>query len=186
MFKNFIAFMMIVSIFTGSASASTQSGLKNAFNELNFALTVEWDQKDKAFYADQMKKFSATLRDLQSKGLTNSQLVDFVKSEIKNEKAAKDLQTAFTMVQINKMAPEEASKYMVEAMKKSYSVGASFNGEAVVYVAIGILIVAAAIVLVAGGRPANTNNGCYYQTECYDVYDAWGWYMYTECYEYCY
>ncbi len=190
MFKKIIACMMIVSIFTVSANASTQNGLKAAFDELNYSLTVEWDQKDKDFYSAQMKKFSSELRGLQSKGLTNAQLVEFVKSEVKNERAAKDLETAFNMVQINKMTSEEASNYMVEAMKKSYNVGASYQGEVFVYVAVGLLIVAAAVAIASGSATVTTGYGGCYQTyicDTYCYYDYyWGYTCYDDCYYGCY
>lgn len=189
MFKKFITLMMVLSIFTVSANASTQTGLKAAFDELNYSLTVEWDQKDKDFYSSQMKKFSSEIRGLQSKGLTNSQLVDFVKSEVKNERAAKDLETAFNMVQINKMSAEEASNYLVEAMKKSYNVGASYQGEVFIYAAVGLLIVAAAVALASGNATVSTGGGCYQYYVCdnycyYDYY--WGYTCYDDCYYTCY
>lgn len=192
MFKKFIMLLMVMSIFTTQANASTQNGLKAAFDELNYSLTVEWDQKDKAFYTTQMKKFSGVLRELQAKGLTNAQMIDFVKAEVKNEKIAKDLETAFNMISINKLSSEEASEYMVETMKKSYSAGASWNGEVIVYLAIGLLIVAAAVALANGGASSGGYNGGGYCTDTYvcdsvcyyDYY--WGYTCYDDCYYSCY
>ena len=192
MFKKIMALMMVVSIFTVNAHAVSQNGLKAAFDELNYSLTVEWDQKDKDFYANQMKTFSGSLRDLQSKGLTNAQLVEFVKSEVKDAKVAKDLETAFNMIAINKMSSEEASKYMVETMKKSYSAGASWNGEVFIYLAVGLLIVAAAIALGGSASGSSNGGGGYYcsevfvcDTSCY--YDFfYGYTCYDDCYYSCY
>lgn len=187
MFKKLIALMLIVSIFTVQANASTNEGLKTAFNELNYSLTTEWDQKDKTFYETKMKEFSSTLRALQAKGLTNSQLIDFAKSEMKDAKAAKDLETAMNMVELNKMSSAEASKYVMEAMKKSYSAGASFNGEVLVYLAVGVLIVAIAVAVASGNASIVVDNGCYYRdvwtcdTVCYDDY-YWGYECYDDCY----
>lgn len=188
MFKRLFTLMLVLSIFTVQANAATSNGLKEAFNELNYSLTTEWDQKDKAFYETQMKTFAATIRDLQAKGLTNAQLIDFAKSEVKDAKAAKDLETAMTMVQINKMSSAEASKYVLDTMKKSYSAGASWNGEVLVYLAVGVLIVALAVAIASGNASVSTGGGsnCYYDdvyvcdTYCYD-----DWYGYT-CYDDCY
>ena len=197
MFKKLIALMLVLSIFTVQAHASTNDGLKAAFDELNYALTVEWDQKDKDFHADQMRKFTATIRDLQSKGLTNAQLVDFAKSQVKNAQVAKDLETALNMIQINKMSPSEANKYILDTMKKSYSAGASWNGEVFIYLAVGVLIVALAVALAGSstGPGPTPNNNCYYDdvyvcdTYCYDDY-YWGYSCYDDCYYsnqyYCY
>lgn len=185
MFKKLIATMLILSIFTVQANASTHEGLKAAFNELNYSLTTEWDQKDKSFYETRMKEFSAVVRDLQSKGLTNAQLVDFAKSQMKDAKAAKDLETALTVIQINKMSSAEASKYVIETMNKSYSSGASWSGGVLVSLAAVVVLV---VVLAAFSNGSVTvDNGCYYRdyyvcdTTCYNDY----WYGYT-CYDDCY
>ena len=144
--------MLATAIFTTQAMANTHDGLKAAFDEFTYSVTVEWDQKDKEFHADQMKKFTSSIRDLQSKGLTNAQLVDFAKSQVKNAQVAKDLETALNMIQINKMSGAEANKYILDTMKKSYSAGASWNGEVFIYLAVGVLIVALAVAL---ARKAN-------------------------------
>ena len=188
MFKKFITLMLALSIFTVQAQAASQDGLKDAFNDLSFALTVEWDQKDKEFHNEAMKKFSAQLRDLQAQGLTNAQMIDFAKTQVKDAKLAKDLETAMNMIQINKMSAAEANKYILETVKRSYSSGASWNGEVFVYLAVGVLVVALAIaianadtVVVGGG------NSCYYEDvyvcDDYCTYDYWGYYScYSDCY----
>lgn len=179
MFKKFITLMMVIAIFTVQAHASTQNGLKAAFDEMNYSLTVEWNQKDQSFYEAQLKKFTATVRDLQKQGLTNQQMIDFAKSEVKDAKVAKDLETAFSMITINKMSSEEASRYMMDSMKRAYSNGASWNGEVFVYLAVGLLIVALAVGLAAGGGVRTTSPGysCYDDCYYYDYqcgYDYWG------------
>jgi hypothetical protein len=186
MIKKLFGLFLTFAVFTVSAHAATNDGLKAAFDELNYKLTVEWDQKDKAFQQEQMKTFTATLRDLQAKGLTNSQLVDFVKSEVKNDRVAKDLETAFNMISINKMSAQEANKYVVETMKKSYSNGASWNGEVFIYIAAALLIVAVAIAIANADTIVVGGGSCYYQdyyvcdTYCYD--DYYGYTCYDDCY----
>jgi hypothetical protein len=185
--------MMVLSIFITSASASSRGGLKAAFDELNYSLTVEWDQQDKAFYGEQMKKFSQSVRELQAQGLTNAQLVDFVKAEVKDENVARDLETAFNMISINKMDAQEANKYMVETMKKAYSSGASWNGSSGVTVAVALLVVVAVIALAAaagGGSTGGTGGGYCHNywvcdTSCYYDY-WWGYTCYDNCYYMCY
>lgn len=192
MLKKFIAFMLILSIFTVQAHATAQEGLKAAFDELSYALEVEWDQKDKVFHEAQMKKFTSALRDLQSKGLTQSQLIEFAKSEVKNAQVAKDLETALNMIQINKMSTAEANQYIIDTMKKSYSTGASWNGEVFVYLAVGVLIVALAVAIASGsgsysGGGYYGGSNCYYNDvyicDSYCYYDYWGYYT---CYDDCY
>lgn len=183
MFKKFITLMMVVAIFTVSAHANTQNGLKLAFDEMNYSLTVEWDQKDQSFYQAQLKKFTAQVRELQKQGLTNQQMIDFAKTQVKDAKVAKDLETAFSMITINKMSSEEASKYMMDSMKRSYSNGASWNGDVLVYLAVGLLIVALAVGLANGGGNGGGSTGggstCYNDCYWYDVYCYDSWYGYS-------
>lgn len=180
--------MMVVSIFTVQAHAVSNNGLKAAFDELNYSLSVEWDQKDKSFYDAQMKQFSQTVRGLQAKGLTNAQLIDFVKSEIKDEKVARDMQTALTMISINKMSASEAAQYMSNAMKNSYAKGASWSGDAtLLLMGLGVLLIVVAVAM--GGVSYGGGGYCsdYYtcDTYCYDDY-YWGYTCEDDCYYSCY
>ncbi len=183
---------MVFAITTTSAFANSHVGLKAAFDELNYSLTVEWNQKDKAFYDAQMKKFNATLKELQAKGLTNAELIAFVKSEVKDAKVAKDMETAFTMIQLQKMNASQAANYMTETMKRSYSVGASWNGDAALYIGLGVLLVVVALSLAAGGVSGTGNGGGGYceefyvcDTYCYNDY-FWGYTCEDDCFYSCY
>lgn len=172
---------MVVAIFTVQAHAATDNGLKAAFDEMNYSLTVEWDQKDQSFYEAQMKAFTGKVRELQKKGLTNQQMIEFAKSQVKDQRVAKDLETAYSMITINKMNSEDASKYMMESMKRSYSTGAAWAGDVLLYLAVGLLIVALAVAVAngnvalgGGGRPVG---GCYDDCYYYEYncgYDYWG------------
>lgn len=179
MFKKLFSAMMIVSIFTVQAHAATNNGLKAAFDEMTYSIEQS-DPSDKAAVEANVKQFTAVVRDLQKKGLTNAQMIDFAKSEIKDQKVAKDLETAMNMIKINKMDSEEASKYMLDTLKGSLSKGASWNGEVFIYIAVGLLIVALAVGL-ANGNVSSGNGGgygsCYDDCYYYDYncgYDYWG------------
>jgi ApbE superfamily uncharacterized protein (UPF0280 family) len=174
--KRLITFMMVLSIFTVSAHATAQNGLKAAFDELSYSLNVEWDQKDQDFYKAKMKAFNASMKDLQAQGITNAELIEFVKSEVKDEKIARDMETAFNIIALNKMSSAEASKYMIETMEKSYSNGASWNGGADVLLGLGVLLVVVAVIL-GGGFHVNTGSS-------YCGYSAW--YCGETCYGYPY
>lgn len=179
MLKKLFAFSLITCLFVVQAHATTHNGLKAAFDDLNYALSVEWDQQDRSFYDAQMEKFKSTLSSLQGQGLSNQELVDFTLSQVKNEKLAKDLETAFTMISINKMSQSEAQRYVTEVMNRSYNQGASWNGGAVVGVLVAVILVAVALI-VAGKARVNENEGCYEVYTCEDYCTA-GW-----CYEDCY
>lgn len=176
MFNRFFMMFIAFSLFTVHANASSQKGLKAAFDELNYSLNVEWDQSDKDFYNSQMDNFANTVKDLQSQGLTNRELVGFTLSQIKDQKLAKDLETAFNMVVINKMSPTEAHSYITEVMSNSYSRGASWAGEAILGT-IGFIVFIALAAIVVGS--AKIEDGCYKVRTCDQV--CIGVSCYTDC-----
>lgn len=182
MFKKLTAFAMIFCFLIVSAHATTNNGLKAAFDELNYALTVEWDQKDQEFYKSQMEKFNSTLNSLQKSGMSNQEMIDFTLSQLKDENMKKDLKTALMMVQINQMNQKEAQKYVTDVMNKSYSRGASWGGEIIVGAIVLVLIVAVAAI-VAGKARVNEDQGCYEVWKC-DNYCS-GNFCYEDCYYEC-
>ena len=178
MFKKLFAFSMIFCFLVVNVNAGTNNNLKAAFDDLNYALSVDWDQTNQDFYKSQMDKFNSTLNSLQAQGLTNQEMIDFTLSQLKDAKAQKDLQTALTMVQINKMSPKEAQKYVTDVMNKSYSRGASWGGEVIVGAVVLVLIVAVALI-VAGKARVNDDQGCYEVYTCEDYCS--GGFCYEDC-----
>jgi len=180
-FKKIISFVLLASLMTVQASASTE-GLKAAFDEMNYAVTVEWDQQDKAFYEKQVQDFSAKVRELQANGLSNEELISFVKSEIKDEKLAKDVQTAFSLIAINKMSAEDTVKLMTDTLKKNSKGGASWNGVGGAFLGLGVLFIAIGVSVGGyyGGWYSGGYSGGYYCNN-YCSYDYYGNY-YCSCY----
>jgi hypothetical protein len=158
MLKKLVSFAMIFSFLTVHASAATNNGLKAAYDELNYSLNVDWDQKDKAFYQSSMKKFTDAVSLMQTEGLSNAEIIGFVKNEIKDEAAARDLETAFNVISINKMAPSEATQYMLNTMKKTYARGSSWLGFTTGELAITAAIVVGLALLVIFA-PAGSSEG---------------------------
>src|SRR5690349_5111044 len=114
MFKKFFTTVTLFCLLVGQSNAATGNNLKAAFDELNYSLNVEWDQKDKAFYNQAQEKFAKQVKALQAQGLSNKELMDFAVSSVKDEKVAKDIQTALSMVLINNMSQTEAHKYVTD------------------------------------------------------------------------
>lgn len=190
MLKRIMAFCLLLNVFVAQANVGTQNTLKAAFDEINYSLSVDWDQQDKAFYNEQMKKFQAQIEELQAKGLSNGELITFAQAQLKNETIAKDLELAFTLIQLNKLSDKEARKLVLETIGKSHGQGASWAGDVAIIAAASlllILVVAIAISSPTSGGSYN-NNYCYDDYVCYDYYDYWGFYWYSDCYyqTYCY
>lgn len=189
MFLRIVSFILALSIFNAQASSGSNQSLKTAFDELNFALTVDWDQKDKSFYQAQVKEFNEKIASLQANGLTNSELLDFATSQVKDEALAKDITTAFSMISINKLSKEEARKLMLKTVSKTYDKGASWSGRGVASGALVVLLLAlVGVAALAGGNVVVSGGGCYDEYVCYPVYDSWGYWIYDSCgYQtYCY
>ena len=176
MCKKFMFSLIAFCLLTVQSFAVTNNGLKDAFDGLNYSLSVEWDQTDRAFYNKQMEKFATALR---SANVSNQELVEFTVSQVKDEKLANDLRTAFTMVQINKMDQKEAQKYVLDVMNKSYSQGASWNGGAVIGGAIVVILIVAVALLATGDARINDGKDCYEVWTCDDYCTA------GVCYEDC-
>jgi len=190
--KKIIAFLMLLSIFTVQADVVAQGGLKTIFDELNYSLTVEWDQKDQEFYQAQVTKFQAELRKLQEQGLTNEELIDFALKNVKNQKFADDLKGLMGVVKANKLGQAEARKLVLDTVGKSYTSGASWTGDVGVIAVVALLLALVIVAAVAGAGSTGYGYGygtsCYDDYVCFDYYDSWGWYWYTDCYwqTYCY
>jgi hypothetical protein len=117
--------------------ADTAQGLKHAIDEYTYAITVEWDQKDREFAKTAGAAFEAAVAQLLSEGLTSSDIQDVIGMDLQLIQArGVDLSNA-----------QEVSNFLVT--EKRYQQGASWNGEAAVFVvvsAIAILFTADIIV----------------------------------------
>lgn len=178
MFKRLLTLSMVVAIFSVQANAASTNGLKAAFDELNYSLSVEWDQKDQAFYKAQLKQFNSTIQDLKAQGLTDAEMTAFAASQIKDAQTAKDVQAALNTISVEKMGSEEASALILSTLKKSSTQGASWNGDASLLLYLGIGIVVIALALGAGSYSGGGYyEDDYYYDDCYYDY-YWGYTCY--------
>lgn len=169
MLKRCIAFVIAL-CFISPAHAANQD-LNSAFNELNYSLVVEWDQKDKEFYRQKLKSFVEQLTVLRANGLTDQEIQSFISS-----RSQQNLDSIWTVLKLNRMNSEEASEFVMEFTKTMYAKGASWNGNALAFAGVGLLIVAAVIVLSRGTTDSNTCSEqiCDYTGNMYCYYDMWG------------
>ncbi len=176
MCKKFFVSVMVFCLFTVQSFAVTNNGLKEAFDSLNYSLTVEWNQTDRIFYNQEMEKFAQALR---AANVSNQELVEFTVSQVKDAKLANDLRTAFTMVQINKMDQKDAQKYVMDIMNKSYAHGASWNGGAAIGGAIVVILIVAVALLATGDARISDSQDCYQVYTCDDY--CTGGICYEDC-----
>lgn len=179
----FLAFAFMT---TASASTLGAHSIKAAIDDFNFAMTVEWDQEDQAFYQAQMKKFLADLKALRAEGITNAEIIDVAVSSIKNEKLAQEMKAILNLIEVEKLSAEDAQSMLLEAAKNSSSAGASWSSDAWVWIG-PVLGIAILLAVFSGGSSSGsgttdpgTNPGytCGYNYSCYWGYDTWGYYGY--------
>lgn len=189
MFKKLIALTMVFAFLNVHAAAPVNNlkSLASAYDKLNFALTVEWDQKDKAFHTAQMKEFKKVVMNLQKEGLSNKEILEFAKVKINNKKAAKELETLFDVVKINKLTQQEAREFILETVKNNSSQGSNWLGSASTSSFIALLVIIAIIVALSPSHGGGSNGGGYYE-DCYEDYACWDVcydYDYYSCYTEC-
>lgn len=164
--KRLFSFLFMFILLTVHATASTQDGLKAAFDELNYSLTVEWDQKDMSFFNNQSEKFTTELMKLRDSGMTNKELMDFAVSQVKDKNLAKEIQTTFSMVSINAMSTEDAQEHVKSIITKSYGTGASWSGRATATTVVAIIAIAAVILIINKDKIKKEVEKCYMTYKC--------------------
>jgi hypothetical protein len=78
---------------TASASSITPMAVVSAMEEFNFAVNVEWDQKDPEFYKTQVSKLENSINALVADGMTLAEVIDVAASTIKNEHLAREMKS---------------------------------------------------------------------------------------------
>jgi hypothetical protein len=192
--KKSVALLILMLSFQTMASAPVNhlNELKSAFDRLNFSIQVQWDQKDKMFYNAKVNEFKKTVETLQESGLTNEELIEFIKRNIKDDNIAQDVDKLFETIKTSSMTKVEARKFIIDYVGKNYSQGASWMGSASATILLVGLLIVLAVVATAGTTVYYENPTPYYdcweEYECYDYYDSYYDYWYTDCdwYEYCY
>jgi hypothetical protein len=185
MFTRGLTFVIAMSfMFSVPAGAATHAdSLRSAMNELNYALNVEWDQKDPAFYDAQMNRFQSVMVELSAQGMTQEEMLLQAKGLVKDTRTAAELEKTLQLISANKLTNAEAKKLVMEMIAQSHSRGANWSGE--IYMSLGtvIALVLVIAVLAGGGSGDGTSTGggvntCAYgyHYQCYSYFDQFGIY----------
>jgi hypothetical protein len=156
--KQFVTIVLCLTFFTHPVSAAPEArgSLKALFDELNYSLSVEWDQKDQAFYKMKTAQFEAGLETLRAQGLTNEELLEFARTQIKNGKVQSEYDALMLMLKADSLKPDEANKMVSDLIRKNYNQGASWSGDPVA-IGLGIVLVGLIALIIIGA--VNCNNG---------------------------
>lgn len=174
------------------ASTGTVQELEKALDDYHYALSVEWDQQDQAFYDAQTKDFYSKLASLIKAGLSQEEVLTVIGKKVNNPKLVEALKLKAALMSKASSA-EELAKMVKESTSDMYSQGASWNGQAIVPVVIGLLVVGVIAYSVWWSAThecvqyenqyvCNTYNNCSYYGGGYDPYYGGGYYGGSYCY----
>ena len=97
MLKKFTALLILTSFTHAFAMSPVQEAsamskaLDSTFSEMNYLLNVEWDQKDQVYFNNTVDGFESQVKDLQSQGLTNKELIEYTLSKVKDKQTQSDI-----------------------------------------------------------------------------------------------
>jgi hypothetical protein len=143
--KNIISLFLcfIFSLPPLNAATTEKNQLQKAVDDLQYAITVEWDQKDQLFYNTQMEAFKKSLQELHGSGMPISEMVAEFAKMIKDEKVANEFSKTFNLIDSNKMSFDHAVEIMNRSISQTYQRGASWSGEAVLGISLVVIIMGA-------------------------------------------
>jgi hypothetical protein len=181
------------------AAAAPMKELESAMDNYQYALTVEWDQKDMAFKNQQTEIFSKKMDELFKSGLTSEDVKFLVDTRFKDSKVAEAAKMKLSLLG-NKLTPANVLDILKTNAGDVYSQGASWTGNAEIFVWGGVIVAIIAIaVAYSSWHDANyTCTKTAIADYCTDNYDCWSYddsryssgscsYSYTNCgsYERC-
>ncbi len=144
MFLKLMALLMAFSFLTVNAGANNHEGLKAAFDEFNYATTVEWDQRDPSFLAAKQQELADAIT---AQGLSREELISVTRSLLNDKVLVKNLDRVLDAVSMNDMSAEQAQEAMAKAMKNSQMTGANWNG-VIVLTPVGLLVLVLIVIIV--------------------------------------
>jgi hypothetical protein len=130
--------------FNVMASTGTVQELEKAIDEYQFAMTVEWDQKDQSFVKKTTDAFYGNLSELMERGLTQEEVMNVISQKTKNPKDIEVLKLKLKSLAGNAHSSSDLAQAIAENSKLLYSNGASWDGS--VIITGGVLVVVAALI----------------------------------------
>ncbi len=173
--------LLLVLCFSTNVMAGSTFGLERAMDEYQFALTVEWDQKDQKFYQAKTDAFFAEMAKLIAKdGLSQEEILSVASKKMSNKTQFEALKLKLSLVGKAPSSSELAS-VLQSSVKDMYQSGASWNGDAVLPVLGGLLVAA----LIGYTIWFHATHECVafdqrYECDSYTECDSFGDYCYTE------
>ncbi|MGE3611376.1 MAG: hypothetical protein AB7I27_17410 [Bacteriovoracaceae bacterium] len=136
----FISLFLIFCLMWNSfAFASNAKSLEQVFDDYQFSLAVEWDQKDSKFYEQKTAEFFEDLSQLSvEQGLSQEEVLSFAQKKMGDKKSFEALKLKLSLSKGSSI--KDLGNVLKENSKEFYQKGASWSGGSVGTILPGILI----------------------------------------------
>jgi len=132
--------LLLSFLITFNVMASSVSELERQIDDYQYSMTVEWDQKDQAFYNTRTDAFLKNLaKVIQEKSLTKEEVLALAEKKMNNSKTFEALKLKMLLLGKN-VSSEELAQTLKDSAKDFYSTGASWNGDVVTYAVVGVFV----------------------------------------------
>ncbi|AYF43890.1 MULTISPECIES: hypothetical protein [Halobacteriovorax] len=126
MFKKLAAVALVC--FSFSTLANVDAKIAPIFEEVEFKLSVEWDQKDQEFYNETVRNFETQLGELRAEGVKPADVLNYLKSNIKDQKVANELSSLVASIDLETMTLEESKSLIQDYVDGMKNTGANYHG----------------------------------------------------------
>lgn len=110
-------------------SAQVSSSIEEVFQKFQYAMAVEWDQRDEAFKQNAEKDLVKGLLALIETGVTLEQIQSYMQKTLLSEQAQQHYQRLVDAMRGQNLSQEEITAKTMEFVTKNNFQGLSFNGE---------------------------------------------------------
>ncbi len=180
--------LFLILCFTMNAFASSGAihELSSVIDDYQYAMTVEWDQKDETFRRKQLEALSGKMGALFKQGLTAQDVNILIENRFKNSQVAQAAKAKVALMGSN-LTPANVVDLLKESSSDIYSSGASWNGNTQIFVWGGVVLAIIAIA-VAYSKWKSDNYECAeyaiadYCTDAFDCYGSDSEYSSGSCY----
>lgn len=134
MLRKFTALLMLTSFTHAFAMTPVQEtsalskALEMTFNEMNYSLNVEWDQKDQVYFNNTVDGFEKQIKGLQDQGLTNKELIEYTLAKVKDKQIQNDITEISKVINESEMTSDQARDFALEKLSSTQAQGASWAG----------------------------------------------------------